>query len=405
MRKLGKRSYTKRNDFLKWLVGKADDKGIIDNPVKTALTDGFLRVTAERFLRILINEKYIEPIENGLHGRERDILAVKVKSNCLSKVSVVIRRSIVNNGFVSVGSDGGVIDKTAHKENIISDIPLSTDTIKEKYGVVVVFDYDNTSLSTISKRGHEIDVPTMYDAVIRYANDIGRILKKEAYITTSTEDKDFVIKNFFSLDKTPVIIVPPQKDAADEKMIESIEFSLMIPELKAVIIVSDDNKAFGISDNKSAEDSVCEKIKKAGCEAHIVTTGFISPVLASASTKVVNLFNLIEKIESPKEGAVAKNRFINIVKKMSLGVCPMTKEEKFVMTCFERVREMTCEPGKWFNFYRLYEGVWLKMNEQEKNSFSLDDCRFAIESLITIGMIRKGMFSFGSKNSVGYFVR
>lgn len=404
-----------KEDARRWLIENSHDR-VLKNPIDKAQKDGLCVKTMERFLKAFEEEGFIK-ISFGLEctgerGRPRKKMEmVEFGYYEKKKGGVILRRGSVG-GIVAGGSDKSATNKTSLAPSKVSGGEAMDDDRKssvkkpsepilpEKDGVIVIFDYDNTSLCYEQKRGKKMDLPSMYDAVMCHAKKLGVVLKREAFITTRTEDRDYVVLNFFSLDQTPVVIVPPQKDAADEKMIESVEFSLMVPRIKAVVIVSDDANAFG---------PLCGKIKEAGCEAHVVTTGFVSPTLARMATKVISLPDLMRRagMSEAQISSQHRDRFHNAARCISQGVEPSNDEEKFVVICLDTVRALTREPGSWLNFHRLYEGVWRNMEgDPIRNLFNLEDCKYAIEALITIQLIGKSIFPVGENgNSAGYFAR
>lgn len=391
----------KKDEVLKWLIEKSSN-GVLKNPInRAAEKDGLYGKgkSVKRFLNVLKKEGLIDIVfcshNTNQAGRPRkEIERIELKYSLAGIPVKTINKVIMRRS-------------ASEKPEKVKTIPVATQPLKVKDIVVVLFDYDNTFFTAPQKGMPEISVPHMYDAVIRYAKKLGNILKKEAFITTRTDERDFVVNNFFSLDKTPVVIVPPQENAADEKMVESIRFSLMIPRIKAFVIVSDDNKAFGAK-KKRTEDgkeiSVCGEIKEAGCEVHVVTTGFVSPELAREATRVVSLSDLMRVVSGDSEPK-GNNKFDHAANRINHGITPSTDEEKFVAAFLDGARCLTGKPGQRLNFNRMKESVWIRMDRSIRKSFSLEDCRCVMESLIMIGMIKKETFCYKLKDFTGYFVR
>ncbi len=256
--------------------------------------------------------------------------------------------------------------------------------------VVVVVDMDNICITAKQTMSLDLNPEEVCEAVLHYSRKLGEVARAEVHVTSKS---DGLIKIVYACHQkgVSVVVSPPLPNAADKRMIDTLNFGLNCPNVKYIVIASNDAKAF---------KPFCSKALASGREAHLLTPGSSVGGLMGASTKCTSLISVMGGVKKDASPVASRKLEMDISNKFTLPVLRFkegrVKYDKtsetadfFVLACSQAISEILKTPEDWRTFNRLAEDVWSHVNRLwEPRGFKFFDARKVLSAFVSVDLLK-----------------
>lgn len=384
-----------KKSLANWLVSRIHDVGcFLENPLEEAVSAGFDRVTALKFLE-------------GLEKSGKVLLIYEDAKNSNGTMKRMLKSVLLKSKEIT--------DKKDNEKRLNEAVePPSS---KNKAKIVLLVDVDNMILRARQMQDKNIGVEDILPVLIRHTETLGEATWKQFFITTATLKGISAIDFLYESD-VPVNIVPPRPNAADEEIERVVDFILMsCPDISCFVLAGNDGKAFR---------PLCKKIRENNKVVHIITPGAAAGGLSRAADKTISFFKLLadyRRDDRPKDDSrnlrIKKtNPFMFEAMSLNDKMLKMNNldkiesvdiKEQFLIECLKIIEAYTVKEGSWLSFIKMNELIWLNLRESlwdwEKRGFGFDDCLKATEALATVSLLKYEEREFEGRKTKAYFVR
>lgn len=410
------RRYVKKENFGNWLKEKVDLDGKIRNFFLLIEAEGFSSASVQKCLDELKDEGLltyeIEVLERpNPSGSKTIIESVQLKNishhsleknipgSDTDKNKVILRKNNDSPGTVPPPArpeqpEPAKDEKQHTSKYALKIIKRSSEEGAGQKEVAILIDYDNFAYQARDFKVGDVSPASIYERIAKYAECLGKVALFQFFVTTSTENGIKVIQVLYELG-VRVNIVPPGENAADKEISAQVDFLINhCPKIKHIILAGNDGRAF---------ENICNKIKQAGKEDHVVTPSQPTKAILQSATKTVSFIEL-EKIHG-EINTKMRNPFMvqtqRLEKMLRLRTtADMIKKEnalvQFLFACREELKRQTY-PDRWLTFKVMKDKIWSKLKpEWEPRQFMESDCEKAISALSAADLIQRGTVDKGN---------
>lgn len=344
-----KKGLVRTSSFFEWLINCRDGVDDVVDPVDLAVNNGFRKFSTVRMLQVLQRIGRVDLVGT------RPMIAVATIVNLDPIIPISVNKSDV--------------------------------CVRVTDGVIAAIDLDNLTIGCRTIKGIILDPELVCQAIKRYAEQIGTLLRIEVYLTSRTTNYLQVVRQCHAMGIS-VNIVPPIPNAADDEIRNLILLGLRCPEVRNIVLASQDSGFLPL----------CEEIRKRDRGLYVITATATAPRIAEGSRSCVRITDL-PKVFDDEEPATedelankSSGRFTDVAERYSVNsfsiISGNCQDDDFLVDCFQMAAGILNHDA-WRSFNQLAREVWFDglQEDWETKGYSYQDCRDALTAMVGVRLL------------------